>query len=169
MALSVGQTCLIVYDGYEEIAHQRILLKRVTPAMFAYVTGEASMGDQNLFWVMTPDGDVYPEEIAIPALRGFQLCQQDGVPIAGTRQGEMQTRRRYGFGGRGRQALTCENVLRACAAAVEEEMAMTVPELAVPAERARLGRSCRQATGRCCRGAGCVRGLSWQQPRQCRG
>eukprot|EP00971_Amphidinium_carterae_P344407 6484807-Amphidinium_carterae.1 len=128
MALEVGLTCLIVYEEHEEIAHQRVLLKRVTPAMFAYITGEAARGGQNLFWVMTPDGDVYPEEIAIPALKGYQLCREDGMPIPGTREGEIATRRRYGFGGRGRQPLTCESVLRACSVAMAEEQATTVHE-----------------------------------------
>eukprot|EP00971_Amphidinium_carterae_P346029 6487276-Amphidinium_carterae.4 len=43
----------------------------------------------------------------------------------------MPTRWRYGFGGRGRQSLTCESVLKACAVAVSEELATTAPEPSV--------------------------------------
>jgi hypothetical protein len=72
----VGRKVLVLYDT-EDVWHERILLLRTTEEVMKKVTKASQLGSGAfVYWVLTPDGDIYPEELERPAVR-FALCTGD--------------------------------------------------------------------------------------------
>ena len=65
MALEVGRTVYVEYQGDKGVAHGRLLLRTATEKSLEATTGETCSGiaRKNIWWILTPDGDIYPEPI----------------------------------------------------------------------------------------------------------
>ncbi len=60
--------------------HERILLEPGSEKAMTGCTGESLLNGGTVWWVLTPDGDVYPEELAAPPLEGIAYCDDAEVP-----------------------------------------------------------------------------------------
>lgn len=54
----------------------------------------------SVWWVLIPDGDVYPLEVACPPLRAYHVCDDDGTPGEGARERQVGVSRLPSFVGR---------------------------------------------------------------------
>lgn len=68
-----GRMILVEYEGDERLWHERMVVRATTPTIFGRVTGGPPTRATDLWWVLTPDGDLYPEEISVPPLRAMML------------------------------------------------------------------------------------------------
>ena len=65
-----GYEIMVKYDGDPTQWHIRILIIETTPEMHLKIMGWAALGE-NIWWVLTPDKDCYPESLAVPPLLGI--------------------------------------------------------------------------------------------------
>jgi hypothetical protein len=116
----MGEEALVEYEDEHGLHHARLLLRPGTAKAIASCTEEEVDSDKNIFWVVTPTGDVYPEVLAVPPLRSIVVWRQGAVvrgtmtPV-GRRLGKV-----FGFGG-ARLSLVPRVVVVAMNAANEEE------------------------------------------------
>ena len=69
--------CVATSDGW----HTRLLIARGTARSMAATTGESVVADERMvWWILTPDGDLYPEELSAPPLRSLMWVGADGNP-----------------------------------------------------------------------------------------
>jgi len=87
------------------------------------VMGLSALDEQEVYWILTPDGDVYPEELNVPLLSGYCLCDEAGElpPRGGTMPSVRRIHRFYAFGDGIVEELTPLVVCRAMAAAEMED------------------------------------------------
>ena len=85
LVLECGRAVLVQYEG-ERHFHRRVLLCRGNKEAMKAITEEDTadansymMTDPEIWWVLTPDNHIYPEEISVPPLRAFGLCKPDGA------------------------------------------------------------------------------------------
>ncbi|CAK0825859.1 unnamed protein product, partial [Prorocentrum cordatum] len=60
--------------------HERVLLEPGSEMAMQKCTGESLYNGGMVWWVLTPDGDVYPEELAAPPLEGIAYYDDAEVP-----------------------------------------------------------------------------------------
>lgn len=66
----VGDVISVEYDGEPGVFYQRLLLRPDTEGVVkSYMDLDPEPGVPAL-WVLTPDGDMYPEQIGVPPLLG---------------------------------------------------------------------------------------------------
>ena len=76
--LEPGLKVALAYRGEPEW-HQRLLLTQGSPAAMMKLTGVTASTGERVWWVLTPDGDVYPEEIAMtPDVEAVRISRADG-------------------------------------------------------------------------------------------
>ena len=81
--LEPGRKVFVRYlprDGW----HARLLLHPATKQTVEEVCEEeleATLEDKGGFWILTPDGDIYPEMIAVPPLLGIIPCDDQERPL----------------------------------------------------------------------------------------
>ena len=78
IALEEGAIVVVKYTEEPDLWHARLLLKTCTPAMMTSITGEAHAGGP-VWWIASADGDIYPEELAVPPLLGL-MSYRHGRP-----------------------------------------------------------------------------------------
>ena len=66
LTLEPGRKVAVVYPT-ENLWHERILLKKTDRLTFEALTQEAATDTNVLWWILTPDGHVYPEELSAGA------------------------------------------------------------------------------------------------------
>ena len=60
--------------------HQRLLIRKGTPAAMEIETGVTANDGERVWWVLTPDGDVYPEEIGLTGdVEAVKVGRPDGT------------------------------------------------------------------------------------------
>ena len=145
--LKPGDVALVEYEG-EALMHERLLLRRAAPDTFEAVMKEDPVvGDKKyLFWILTPTGDIYPEELHVPPLVGLAISDDD----EGRKPGSMRPRGRrlaeiFGFEERrGPGALEPKAVVEAMLAAEHEDTKVVKrlhPPTGAAQRRPRGGRS----------------------------
>ena len=78
-ALEAGLKVALAYRDELEW-HQRLLIRRGTPATMLTETGVTAKDGERVWWVLTPDGDVYPEEIGLfDEVEAVKLGRPDGT------------------------------------------------------------------------------------------
>ena len=127
--LEPGRTILAEYLTDLGVQHARLILKKTTAATMEAITGEVATDDDSpIRWILTPDGDVYPEELSSPPLRSLFGFDKTGarVPLSRRRIGG-KSDLIYGFApaGPGSVELTVDTVLKACNAAAETDQLTT--------------------------------------------
>ena len=126
--LESGALVAVEYEDEPAMFHQRLVLLKASPEKLLTTTGEPLLGDgASVFWILTPTGDIYPEELRAPPLAGLIQLDQSGVSIRGTMvPAGRRLRQVFGFvEGRGAGALTPLVVIRALEAANLEELRPT--------------------------------------------
>ena len=58
--------------------HAMVLLLPSSPKALSVVMEEEGPPGDSVWWVLSPDGDVYPMVIGCPPLRAYRLCDDDG-------------------------------------------------------------------------------------------
>ena len=77
-----GREAWIRYDEPGEPWHQRILVAPASPeALLAVMATEATAPLDRIWWVLTPDDDVYPEELSAPPLLSIVFCDAERARI----------------------------------------------------------------------------------------
>eukprot|EP00972_Heterocapsa_arctica_P104566 15411231-Heterocapsa_arctica.AAC.1 len=71
--LEAGRKILIRNPNDEEW-HERILIRVGSPRSVLRVTGTAASPGVSHWWVLTPDGDVYPEGVGAPDVAEVVVC-----------------------------------------------------------------------------------------------
>ena len=117
-----------MYVEYQEEAgffHARLVLMKSTEDMMKQVTGAECTDPEAIYWVLTPDGDIYPEEISTPPLAGLVQCLDDStIDLTTMKPRGRRLHQGYGFVElRGVGVLTPLTVGRAMRAAWDEEKA----------------------------------------------
>ena len=116
-ALDVGKMVAVEYDEEAGLFHQRLILRTAPPCSIP-----AARCAIHLFWILTPDGDVYPELLQVPRATGFVWLNERNAPIlttmmpAGRRLGQVD-----GFGAHKRIQLSPEVIVRAVLGAQQTE------------------------------------------------
>ena len=97
--LEPGRMVMVEYFDEPKLWMERILLREASPAVMLAVTGAAVENGGPLWWVLTPDGLVYPEELAVGPLRGLIALDEEGQPIlASAAPPTARPRKIHGFG-----------------------------------------------------------------------
>ena len=68
--LDMGKMVAVEYEGEAEFFHQRLILRTAPTAAMLNTTERMCDSPNDLFWVLTPDGDVYPELLRVPPATG---------------------------------------------------------------------------------------------------
>ena len=59
--LDIGKTIAVEYEEEAGFFHQRLIVRTSAIAAMFNATGRMCESPNGLFWILTPDGDVYPE------------------------------------------------------------------------------------------------------------
>ena len=119
VSVSVGR---VEYDGDTGFVHQRLILRTASTAPMFNTTGETCDSSNGLFWIRTPDGDVYNELLRVPPLTGSVWLNERNVPILTTMTpAGHHLRLVYEFGVQGRITLSLEVIVRSVLGAQEAE------------------------------------------------
>jgi len=62
---------LIEYGDEPGMWHERLVIAPSTPEMMFRITGVESIEGPEVWWALTPDGDLYPQQLSVPPLRGL--------------------------------------------------------------------------------------------------
>ena len=74
----------VEYEGEAGFFHQRLILRTTSIAAILNTTGRMCDSPNGLFWILTPDGDVYPEILPVPLATGFIWLNERNEPIPTT-------------------------------------------------------------------------------------
>ena len=143
-----GAIVAVEYDGEPGVFHARLILRAATPGALRAVMEMDAIEEAAVFWILTPDGDIYPEELNVPPLLGLCLCDEEGDMKA---RGAMhprgrRCRRYYEFGDGSVEELTPLVIGRAMAAAEKEDGPLPRPAPGAP-NAARSGQGAAGALG----------------------
>eukprot|EP00972_Heterocapsa_arctica_P037832 5569122-Heterocapsa_arctica.AAC.1 len=115
---------LVEYTTDARVLHSRLILLETTAKTMTAVTGEEAADPASpIRWILTPDGDVYPEELSCPPLKSLSGLDANGerFPLDRRRLGH-RSAQVYGFKqGRGGGEITVQNALQAAAAAADAD------------------------------------------------
>ena len=123
LGLEAGRLIYVEYEDEVGFFHARLILMKTSAGMMMKVTGESCRNPDAVFWVLTPDGDIYPEEIGVAPLTGVVSCSDDSrLDLRTMRPRGRRLRRAYEFvAGREAGTLSALTVARAIQAATTEE------------------------------------------------
>ena len=68
--LDMGKIIAVEYEGEAGFFHQRLILRTASIAAMFNTTGRMRESPNGLFWILAPDGDVYPEIVQVPPVTG---------------------------------------------------------------------------------------------------
>ena len=69
--LDVGKMIAVEYEGEAGFFHQRLILRTASITAMLNTTGRMCDSPNGLFWILTPDGDLYPELLRVPPATGI--------------------------------------------------------------------------------------------------
>ncbi|CAK0839103.1 unnamed protein product [Prorocentrum cordatum] len=121
--LHVGQKVLLLYGDEPNLWHEASILRKSSETCYRRIHGEDPSVNSWLWWILTVDGDVYPQDLSVPGdLQALRLLDAGGE-VTGTMYGRgPDVVSRYGFGaGRREGPLDVPLFLRAKAVTDEEE------------------------------------------------
>ena len=82
-----GRVVQVKYQG-ERLWHQRLLILPSTAIELTTITGEAVVAEEkDLWWALTPDRDLYPQQLAPPFLAGVVILDDEGQVVPETLRG----------------------------------------------------------------------------------
>lgn len=81
--MEVGRKLLVFYKG-ENLWHEMILLAPGSAESLRTMMAERVRPGASVWWILSPDGDVYPMEINSPPLTAWLRCDDEGRPDRGT-------------------------------------------------------------------------------------
>ena len=84
IAVADGRLMLVEYGEEPDTWHERLVIMRSTPEAMMRVTGVEAIAEQDVWWALTPDGDLYPQQLSVPPLRGVALLDAGHVVIPAT-------------------------------------------------------------------------------------
>ena len=120
--LDMGKMTALEYEGEAGFFHQRLILRTASIAAMLNTTGRMCDSPNGLFWILTPDGDVYPELLRVPPATSVIRLNERNELIATTM---MPAGRRfeqvYEFGAYRSTLLFPEVIVRAVLGAQEPE------------------------------------------------
>ena len=76
--LDMGKMVAVECEGETGLFHHRLILRTASTAAMLNTTGKMCNG---LFWILTPDGDVYPELFRVPPATGLIWLNERNEPI----------------------------------------------------------------------------------------
>ena len=82
--LDMGKMEAVEYEGEAGFFHQRLILRTASTAAMLNTTGRMCDSPNGLFWILTPDGDVYPEPLRVPPATGTISLYERNEPIPTT-------------------------------------------------------------------------------------
>ena len=83
-ALDTGKLLAVGYDGDAGFFHRRLIQRRDSTAAIFNTDGETRDSSNGLFWILTPDGDVYSGLFLVPPLTGLVWLSERNVLILTT-------------------------------------------------------------------------------------
>ena len=120
--LDIGKTIAVEYEEEAGFFHQRLIVRTSAIAAMFNATGRMCESPNGLFWILTPDGDVYPE--ILPVLPTTGLVWLDGrneATLTTMMPAGRRLERVYRFGVHRRISLSPEVIVRAALGAQETE------------------------------------------------
>ena len=94
----------VEYAGEAGLFHQRLIRRTNSAAALLNTTGQTCDSTNGLFWILTPDGDVYPEHLPVLPATGSVLTT---MTPTGSHLEQV-----YGFGAPRRVQLSLEVIVR---------------------------------------------------------
>ena len=82
--LDTGKMVAVEYEGETGLFHHRLILRTASTAAVLNTTGRMCDSPNGLFWILTPDGDVYPELLQVPRATGLVWLNERNEPIPTT-------------------------------------------------------------------------------------
>ena len=120
-------TVLVEYLTDVGVQHTRLILMKTTAETMLAITGEdATDATSPIRWILTPDSDVYPEELSCPPLRSLYAFDKNGARVPLSRRrigGKSDLIYEFAPAGPGSVGLTVETALKAMIAAAETDQA----------------------------------------------
>lgn len=77
--MEVGRQLLVLYEG-QSLWHEMILLAPGSVQSLRTMMAEQVRPGASVWWILSPDGDVYPTEISSPPLIAWLRCDDEGRP-----------------------------------------------------------------------------------------
>ena len=82
--LDMGKTVAVEYEGEAGLFHYRLILRTASTAAMLDTTGKMCDSPNGLFWILTPDGDVYPKFLRVPPATGVRWLNERSEPVPTT-------------------------------------------------------------------------------------
>ena len=82
--LGMGKMVAVEYEGEAGLFHHRLILRTASTAAMLNTTGKMCDSPNGLFWILTPDGDVYPELLRVPPATGIIWLNERNEPFSTT-------------------------------------------------------------------------------------
>eukprot|EP00959_Pyramimonas_sp_CCMP1952_P068319 1425905-Pyramimonas_sp.AAC.1 len=85
--LHVGQKVLLLYGDEPNLWHEASILRKSSETCYRRIHGEDPPVNSWLWWILTVDGDVYPQDLSVPGdLQALRLLDAGGE-VTGTMYG----------------------------------------------------------------------------------
>lgn len=68
---TAGRVMRIKYAGEPRLWQERLLVKETSKRTYRRIVGTEPDSDGPYWWALTPDSDLYPQEMTVPPLRGL--------------------------------------------------------------------------------------------------
>ena len=65
-ALRSGTKVLLLYQDEPNLWHEASILRKGSEASYRRIHGEDALASHWLWWILTADGDVYPQDLSVP-------------------------------------------------------------------------------------------------------
>ena len=78
--LSDGREVIVRYVG-EPHTHRRIIIRPGSGDLMPRYSGARHSHQGPVRWILTPDNDLYPEELSVPPLKGLTPTDSAGIPL----------------------------------------------------------------------------------------
>ena len=73
-----GDRLAVECDDEPGTFHARLVLRAARPEALRAVMEMDIFDEQKVYWILTPDGDIYPEELNVPPLSAYCQCDKAG-------------------------------------------------------------------------------------------
>ena len=120
--LDMGNTVAVEYEGEAGLFHHQLILRTASTAAMLDTTGKMCDSPNGLFWILTPDGDVYPGFLRVPLATGVIWLNERNEPVPTTMMpAGRHLEQVYEVGAHRRILLPPEVIVRAVLGAQETE------------------------------------------------
>ena len=118
--LDMGKMVAVEYEGETGLFHHRLILETTSTAAMLNTAGKMRDSPNGLFWILTPDGDVYPDLLRVPPATGIIWLNERNEPIPTTMMpAGRHLEQVYEFGAHRHILLSPEVIVRAVLGAQE--------------------------------------------------